>query len=69
VREGYSLSVFARGLHLPTGLALVPRPGVSPSAPKMFITELRGRLRVLANDGSISELASVDTFPPKAVVA
>jgi hypothetical protein len=66
VHEGYSLNVFARGLHLPTGLALVPSPGTISSAPRLFVTELRGRIRMVANDGAISDFASVKTFEPRA---
>lgn len=65
VEEGYSLRVLAKGLSLPTSLAAVPRPAAEPQAPKLFVTELRGRIKVLANDNSVSEFASIATFGPK----
>lgn len=34
-------------------------------APKFFVTELRGRIKVIANDGSVSDFAFVPTFKPQ----
>ncbi len=65
VAEGYSLRVLARGLSLPTSLAAVAQPGPEPGAPKLFVTELRGAIKVVANDGSVSEFARLATFTPK----
>jgi hypothetical protein len=65
VEEGYSLRVLAKGFSLPTSLAAVPRPAAEPRAPKLFVAELRGRIKVLANDNSVSEFASIATFAPK----
>lgn len=65
VEEGYSLRVLARGFSLPTSIAAVPQPGPDPGAPKLFVTELRGAIKVIANDNSVSEFARVATFVPK----
>ncbi len=65
VEEGYSLHVLARGFSLPTSLAAVPKPGAEPGAPKLFVTELRGVIKVIANDNSVSEFARIATFSPK----
>ena len=65
VEEGYSLRVLARGFSLPTSLAAVPQPSAEPGAPKLFVTELRGAIKVIANDNSVSEFARVATFAPK----
>jgi hypothetical protein len=64
VAEGYSLGVVARGLELPTAVVPVPQPGTGPKSPKFLIAQLRGRIRVLASDGSLSDFASVPTFKP-----
>jgi glucose/arabinose dehydrogenase len=65
VEEGYSLRVLARGFALPTSLAAVPQPSAEPGAPKLFVTELRGAIKVIANDDSVSEFARIATFAPK----
>ena len=65
VEEGYSLRVLARGFSLPTSLAAVAQPGAEPGAPKLFVTELRGVIKVVANDNSVSEFARIATFAPK----
>jgi hypothetical protein len=65
VEEGYSLRVLARGFSLPTSLAAVAKPSADPGAPKLFVTELRGVIKVIANDDSVSEFARVSTFTPK----
>jgi glucose/arabinose dehydrogenase len=65
VEEGYSLRVLARGFSLPTSLAAVAQPGAEPGAPKLFVTELRGAVKVVANDNSVSEFARIATFGPK----
>jgi Glucose / Sorbosone dehydrogenase len=64
VSEGYSLTIAYRGFELPTALAAVPTPARAAKAPKFFVTELRGRIKVIANDGSVSDFAFVPTFKP-----
>jgi hypothetical protein len=66
VREGYSLTVKARGLSLPTALAAVPGPQGAPDAPRVFVTELRGEIKVLTNAGQLRSFAKLDTFVPAA---
>mgnify|MGYP005806261387 CR=1 FL=1 len=65
VEEGYSLRVLARGFSLPTSLAAVAQPGAEPGAAKLFVAELRGAIKVIANDNSVSEFARIATFTPK----
>jgi Glucose / Sorbosone dehydrogenase len=65
VEEGYSLRVLAKGFSLPTSVAAVPQPSAEPGAPKLFVTELRGTIKVIANDNSVSEFARIATFAPK----
>lgn len=65
VEDGYSLRVLATGFSLPTSLAAVPHPAQQPQAPKLFVTELRGAIKVVANDNSVSELGRIPTLTPK----
>jgi Glucose / Sorbosone dehydrogenase len=65
VEEGYSLRVLARGFSLPTSLAAVPQTSAEPGAPKLFVAQLRGTVKVIANDDSVSEFARIATFTPK----
>jgi Glucose / Sorbosone dehydrogenase len=64
VSAGYSLTIAARGFDLPTAVVPVPTPGAGPKSPRFFVTELRGHIKVVANDGSVSEFSSVPTFKP-----
>ena len=65
VQDGYSLRIAARGFSLPTSIAIVPNPGSDPKAPRMFVTELRGTIKAVANDWSLSDFAKVETFKPE----
>jgi glucose/arabinose dehydrogenase len=65
VAEGYSLEIVSEGLELPTSLTPVPAPGRAPSAPRWFVTELRGAIRTIANDGTIARFADLTTFTPE----
>lgn len=65
VDDGYSLGVLASGFSLPTSLARVPAPGDQPGARKLFVTELRGTIKVVANDNSVSEFDRIRTLAPK----
>jgi hypothetical protein len=50
VQEGYSLKITVKGFSLPTGIAVVPNPASDPKAPRMFVTELRGTIKAVANE-------------------
>jgi glucose/arabinose dehydrogenase len=64
VADGYSLSVVSRGLDLPTAVVPVPQPGPEPTSPRFFVTELRGKIRTISNDGSLHDFATIETFKP-----
>jgi len=64
VEEGYALEIVARGLELPTSLTPVPVRGASPGAPRWLVTELRGAIRTIANDGTVAAFAELPTFAP-----
>lgn len=65
VQEGYSLRIAARGFSYPTSIAVVPHPSSDPKAPRMFVTELRGTIKAVANDWSLSDFAKIETFKPE----
>jgi glucose/arabinose dehydrogenase len=57
VRPGFSLRIDADGFHYPTAIAFVPQPGPGPKDPLYFVTELRGRVKVVTNDRTIYTFA------------
>jgi glucose/arabinose dehydrogenase len=58
VQPGYTIDEIADGLQLPTNIAFVPNPGSAPGDPVMYITELYGTIKVVTNDGAVSEYAT-----------
>jgi glucose/arabinose dehydrogenase len=58
VQPGYAIDEIAGGLQLPTNIAFVPNPGSAPSDPLLYITELYGTIKVITNDGAISDYAT-----------
>jgi len=58
VEPGYSVDEIAGGLQLPTNIAFVPNPGSAPTDPLLYITELYGTIKVVANDGAVSDYAT-----------
>lgn len=61
---GYSLSIDTDGYQLPVAIAFVPDPGESPKDPLYFVTELRGRIKVVTNDKTVHVFAE-DFFNAK----
>ena len=66
VEEGYSLKIAASGFELPTAIAIVKNPKPGPKSPKMFVTELRGAIKLVSNDSTVTTFARIPTFSPKA---
>jgi len=66
VPNGFAVERVVDGLTLPTALAVVAEPGPRPEDPRLFVTELRGEVRTVGNDGVVREFAHVDTFDPTA---
>ena len=54
---GFSLKIDAEGFDFPTAIAFVPNPGPDPKAPLYFVTELRGKVKVVTRDRSIHTFA------------
>jgi glucose/arabinose dehydrogenase len=57
VSSGFALSVDSEGYQFPTAIAFVPQPGPAPKDPLYFVTELRGRVKVVTNDRSVYTFA------------
>lgn len=53
----YKISVDTSGYIFPSSIAFVPNPGNDPKDPLYFITELRGKLKVITNDRSVYTFA------------
>jgi glucose/arabinose dehydrogenase len=58
VQPGYTVDEIAGGLQLPTNIAFVPNPGSAPGDPLLYITELYGSIKVVSNDGAVSDYAT-----------
>lgn len=54
---GYSLKIDTEGFDFPTAIAFVPNPGPDPKSPLYFVTELRGKVKVVTRDRSIHTFA------------
>jgi len=57
VAPGMSLEADAMGFTLPTAIAFVPDPGPGPKDPLYFVTEIRGKIKVVTNDRSVHTFA------------
>ena len=59
VQSGFDISVDSEGFEFPSSIAFVPNPGTSPKDPLYFVTELRGRVKVITNDRSVFTFAEI----------
>ncbi len=68
---GFSISTDTQGYDFPTTIAFVPNPGSGPKDPLYFVTEIRGRIKVVTNDRSIYTFAEnvVRSRPPEELPA
>ena len=57
VQNGFNIDVDSQGFQFPTSIAFVPNPGPSPKDPLYFVTEIRGTIKVVTNDRSVSTFA------------
>lgn len=55
--EGFRLQRDSVGYNLPTAIAFVPEPGPHPKDPLYFVAELRGGLKVVSNDRTVTTFA------------
>src|SRR5680860_118926 len=57
VEEGFALAIDTTGYQYPTAIAFVPNPGSNPKDPLYFVTELRGKVKVVTNDRTVYTFA------------
>jgi hypothetical protein len=65
VPKSFDLRIDTTGYTLPAAIAFVPRPGPDPKDPLYFVAELRGVIKVVTNDRTVSDFASVPAFDPE----
>ena len=53
VEQGFTMARDSRGYEFPTAIAFVPHPGRGPGDPLYFVTEIKGRIKVVTNDRSV----------------
>ncbi|HEY4247847.1 MAG TPA: PQQ-dependent sugar dehydrogenase [Lacunisphaera sp.] len=65
IPPGFRVQRDSTGFELPSAIAFVPHPGQGPKDPLYFVTELRGKLKVVTNDRSVMTFAEgFDTLVP-----
>ncbi len=58
LQPGYEIEIVATGFQLPVNIAFVPSPGLDPGDPLYYVTELYGSIKVVTNDGTVSDYAT-----------
>jgi glucose/arabinose dehydrogenase len=57
IPPGFRVQRDSTGFELPSSIAVVPHPGAGPKDPLYFVTELRGKLKVVTNDRTVLTFA------------
>ena len=57
LEDFFSISIDTQGYHLPTSIAFVPKAGNGPKDPLYFVTELKGKIKVVTNDRTVYTFA------------
>jgi glucose/arabinose dehydrogenase/fibronectin type 3 domain-containing protein len=57
-QPGYKVEAVAGGFQLPVNIAFVPNPGTHPDDPLFYVVELYGQIKVVTNDGAVSDYAT-----------
>jgi glucose/arabinose dehydrogenase/mono/diheme cytochrome c family protein len=57
VEDGFALTMDTEGYHYPSAIAFIPNPGNGPKDPLYFVTELRGKVKVVTNDRTMYTFA------------
>jgi glucose/arabinose dehydrogenase len=57
-QPGYVIETVAEGLQLPVNIAFVPDPGPAASDALYYVAELYGNVKVVTNDGTVSDYAT-----------
>ena len=55
--ENFTIDIDTEGYNLSSAIAFVPEPGNGPKDPLYFVTELRGKVKVVTNDRSVYTFA------------
>ncbi len=55
--KNFSIEIDTDGYSFPSAIAFVPEPGAGPKDPLYFVTELRGKVKVVTNDRSVHTFA------------
>ena len=55
IQPGFRVELVATGFQLPVNIAFIPNPGNEPDEPLFYVTELYGTIKVVSNDGTVSD--------------
>ena len=58
LEPGFVVEAVAGGFQLPVNIAFVPDPGPAPDDPLFYVTELYGTIKVVTNNGTVSDYAT-----------
>lgn len=58
IQPGFRVELAATGFQLPVNIAFLPNPGNEPDDPLFYVTELYGSIKVVSNDGTVSDFAT-----------
>ncbi len=58
IQPGFRVELVATGFQLPVNIAFLPNPGIEPDGPLFYVTELYGTIKVVSNDGTVSDYAT-----------
>jgi glucose/arabinose dehydrogenase len=57
VQDNFTISIDSDGYSFPTAIVFVPHPGTKPKDPLYFVTEIRGKVKVITNDRTVYTFA------------
>lgn len=57
LQDSFTVEIDSRGYQYPTSIAFIPHPGKNPKDPLYFVTELRGKVKVVTNDRTVQVFA------------
>ena len=58
IQPGFRVELVATGFQLPINITFIPNPGNEPDDPLFYVTELYGTIKVVSNDGTVSDYAT-----------
>jgi hypothetical protein len=57
-QPGYKVEIVATNLQLPVNIAFLPNSGEHPNDPLLYVTELRGTIKLVTRDGTVTDYAT-----------